>query len=105
VTRRAGDNRGFLQRNAKRIVVGIVGTAVLIGGLFMLVLPGPGVLTVVAGLAILASEFDWAERWMHRLRDRAERAAESAGTSLRAVTIVGIVLAVAVGVAAWFLFR
>ena len=105
MTRRAGDNRGFLQRNAKRIVVGIVGTAVLIGGLFMLVLPGPGVLTVVAGLAILASEFDWAERWMHRLRDRAERAAESAGTSLRAVTIVGIVLAVAVGVAAWFLFR
>ena len=105
MTPRAGDNRGFLQRNAKRIAVGIVGTAVLIAGLFMLVLPGPGVLTVVAGLAILASEFDWAERWMHRLRDRAEQAAESAGTSLRAVTIVGIVLAVAIGVAAWFLFR
>jgi uncharacterized protein (TIGR02611 family) len=105
VTRRAGDNRGFLQRNAKRIVIGVLGTAVVIGGLLMLVLPGPGILTVVAGLAILASEFEWAEWWMHRLRDRAERAAESAGTSLRAVTIVGIFLAVAIGVAAWFLFR
>jgi uncharacterized protein (TIGR02611 family) len=105
MTRRAGDDRGFLQRNAKRIVVGVIGTAVIIAGLFMLVLPGPGILTVVAGLAILASEFDWAERWMHRLRDRAEAAAKKSGVSLRAVVAVGIFFTVAIGVAAWLLFR
>ncbi len=97
--------RTFLRRNGKRILVVIAGSAVLIAGVAMLVLPGPGLLTIAAGLAILASEFEWAERWMERVKDRAERAAKASGTSLRAVVIAGIVLAVAVSVGAWFLFR
>lgn len=105
MTRRSGDDRHFLLRNAKRIVVGVVGSALVIAGLFMLVLPGPGIITIVAGLAIMASEFDWAERWMHRLRDRADRAAKAAGTSLRAVTVVGIILAVGIGVASWYILK
>ena len=99
------DNRSFVARYGKRIVVIVAGSALLLAGLAMLVLPGPGFLVIAAGLAILASEFDWAERWMHRARSRAEAAAESAGTSLRAVVIVGIFLTVAASVAAWFLFR
>ena len=99
------DNRGFLRKYGKRIAVIVVGSVVLLAGAAMLVLPGPGFLVVAAGLAILATEFDWAERWMLRARRRAEAAAESAGTSLRAVVIVGIVLTVAASVAAWFLFR
>jgi uncharacterized protein (TIGR02611 family) len=99
------DNRSFLARYGKRIIVIVAGSALLLAGVTMLVLPGPGFLVIAAGLAILASEFDWAERWMHRVRRRAEAAAESAGTSLRAVVIVGIVLTIAASVAAWFLFR
>ena len=99
------DNRNFLQRNAKRILVVIGGSAVLIAGVAMLVLPGPGTLVIVAGLAILASEFDWAERLMHRVRERAESAAKRSGTSLRAVVIVGIFFAVAISVAAWVWLR
>jgi uncharacterized membrane protein len=107
VTRRAPDGRSFFQRNAKRIVVGVAGAALLIAGfiLSLPLVPGPGILIMLAGLAILASEFDWAERWMHRLRERAERAARSTGTSLRAVVVVGILFAVGIGVAAWFLLR
>lgn len=107
MTRRTGDNRSFLQRNAKRIVVGVLGSAVLIAGfvLSLPLVPGPGLLIMAAGLAILASEFDWADRWMHRLRERAERAAQSAGTSLRAVVVVGIFFAVGISVAAWLLLR
>ena len=97
--------RGFLRKYGKRIAVIVVGSVVVLAGLAMLVLPGPGLLVIAAGLAILASEFDWAERWMERVKERAESAAESAGTSLRAVVIVGIVLTVAASVAAWFLFR
>ena len=99
------NNRSFFARYGKRIVVIVAGSAVIIAGLALLVLPGPGTLVIAAGLAILASEFDWAERWMQKLKDRAESAAKSAGTSLRAVVIVGIVVAVAISVAAWFLFR
>ncbi len=99
------DDRGFLRKYGKRIAIVLGGSVVVIAGVAMLVLPGPGLLVVAAGLAILASEFEWAERLMHRVRERAEAAAESAGTSLRAVVIVGIVLTVAASVVAWFLFR
>jgi len=41
----------------RRIVVGVVGGAVLLAGIIMLVAPGPGLLGVAAGLGILATEF------------------------------------------------
>jgi uncharacterized protein (TIGR02611 family) len=100
-----GDNRSFLRRYGKRIVVVIAGSAVLIAGVAMLVLPGPGMLVIVAGLAILSSEFEWADRLRQRVRERAEAAAKKTGTSLRAVVIVAIFFAVALSAAAWFFLR
>lgn len=47
-----------------------VGFVVFIGGLIMLALPGPGILTVVAGLAILAQELTWAERLLEYVKKR-----------------------------------
>lgn len=47
---------------AKRIVVGIIGGVVLVVGILAIPYPGPGWLIVFAGLGILASEFDWAQR-------------------------------------------
>ena len=54
---------------AYRIVVGVVGTAVLITGIITIPYPGPGWLIVFAGLAILGTEFHWAQRlrrFLHR---------------------------------------
>ena len=48
--------------HAYRVGVGVVGTAVVALGLVTIPLPGPGWLTVIAGLFVLASEFLWAER-------------------------------------------
>jgi uncharacterized protein (TIGR02611 family) len=48
--------------HAYRIVVGVVGGAIVVGGLALVPLPGPGWLIVFVGLAILATEFVWAER-------------------------------------------
>jgi uncharacterized protein (TIGR02611 family) len=45
-----------------RIVVAAIGTAVVIGGIALIPLPGPGWLIVFGGLAILATEFEWAGR-------------------------------------------
>ncbi|MGY1723779.1 TIGR02611 family protein [Blastococcus sp. SYSU DS0533] len=45
-----------------RVGVGIVGGLVVALGLATIPLPGPGWLTVIAGLFILATEFTWAER-------------------------------------------
>ena len=55
-------------RTVRRAVVAVVGSTVLLIGLALLVLPGPGVLTVVAGLAILAAEFAWARALLNRAR-------------------------------------
>lgn len=63
---RQGPRRWF-RRNpalnlAYRIGVGVVGAVVLVTGIVLIPYPGPGWLIVFAGLAILATEFDWADR-------------------------------------------
>lgn len=50
----------FFWRQARKFVVGITGGTVIIAGIAMLLLPGPGWLTIFAGLGILATEFAWA---------------------------------------------
>lgn len=57
----------------RRMVVGIVGTTILLLGLVMIVLPGPAVLVIPLGLGILAAEFTWARSWLERLRQRGDR--------------------------------
>ncbi len=51
-------------------MVGLVGGIVVIGGLVAIPFPGPGWLLVIAGLAILASEFEWANRLLQFTKDR-----------------------------------
>ena len=58
----------FIGRSGKRIAVTVVGFAVLLAGVVMMVTPGPGVLVIVLGLAILASEWAWAERALDRAK-------------------------------------
>ena len=53
---------------AKRVIVGVSGSLVLLVGLAMIVLPGPALLMIPAGLAILATEFEWARRWLRKGR-------------------------------------
>jgi uncharacterized protein (TIGR02611 family) len=57
----------------KRIAVGIIGFTVILIGVALLVLPGPGLVTIALGLAILATEFVWARSWLQRAREEIER--------------------------------
>ncbi len=58
---------------AYRIIVGVVGTVVTVLGLVLIPAPGPGWLVVFLGLAILASEFAWAERLLRYARRQVGR--------------------------------
>ena len=58
-----------------RAGVAVVGTGIVALGLVAVPLPGPGWLTVFAGLAVLASEFRWAERQLDLTRSHVSRAA------------------------------
>jgi uncharacterized protein (TIGR02611 family) len=63
-----------LLRQARRIVIAIVGFTVLLIGVALIVLPGPAFIVIPAGLAILALEFAWARHWLQRLKQMAENA-------------------------------
>jgi uncharacterized protein (TIGR02611 family) len=80
----------FIRRNAKRVVVAILGFALLIAGGIMMVTPGPGVAAIIGGLALLATEFEWAERRLTWAKDRFDVAARRAGVSPRAAAIGGL---------------
>jgi tellurite resistance protein TerC len=52
----------------RRIVVGVVGGTILLIGVALIVLPGPAFIVIPVGLAILATEFVWAQRWLHKAK-------------------------------------
>jgi len=54
---------------ARRIIIGVVGVTVLAIGVVMLVTPGPALIVIPVGLAILSIEFTWARAWLKRLRE------------------------------------
>jgi len=62
-------------RAARRVVVAVVGGTILLIGLAMLVLPGPAVVVLPIGLAVLGLEFAWARRWLRKVKDAANHAA------------------------------
>ncbi|PWN03255.1 hypothetical protein DJ010_09060 [Nocardioides silvaticus] len=71
---------------AKRVLLEVVGWLLLVAGIAALVLPGPGLLLMFAGLAVLSQQYEWAERWVEPVRLRALRgAAESVETWPRIV--------------------
>ena len=66
-------------RSLRRSIVGVVGVTLLVLGALLVVLPGPFTLPlVIAGLAVLASEFSWAEQLLIKGRARASRLAGAA---------------------------
>jgi uncharacterized protein (TIGR02611 family) len=65
----------WIGRSAKRIAVLVIGFVVLGAGIAMLALPGPGLIVILLGLAILATEFAWAERALDRTTARVATAA------------------------------
>jgi membrane protein implicated in regulation of membrane protease activity len=77
--------------HVKRVTLAVVGGIVVLVGVALLVLPGPGLLLVLAGLLILASEFPVLERYVDPVRDRAMKAAEDSVSS--PLRIAGSVLA------------
>jgi tellurite resistance protein TerC len=59
----------FTYKAARRIVVAVVGATVLLLGVLMIVTPGPAIVVIPVGLAILSIEFAWARHWLRRLRE------------------------------------
>ncbi len=65
-----------------RIFIGVIGGLITIVGTVFLFAPGPGLLVLLAGLGILASEFAWASRAILKTKSIAANAAEKVGMPL-----------------------
>ena len=59
----------------KRFAVGAVGFVVVAVGIVLMPLPGPGVIIVLLGVLILATQFEWAERRVEQVKESALRGA------------------------------
>ena len=60
-------------RVARKVVVAVVGSTVLAVGIALIVLPGPAIVVIPLGLAILATEFVWARRLLRRVKHDASQ--------------------------------
>jgi len=82
-----------------RIGVIALGTLVTLAGVGMLVFPGPGIVVIIAGLGILASEVSWAERLLAYAKKKANVESVTAQHPwIKPVSIVLMVLGVAASV-------
>jgi hypothetical protein len=89
---------------ARRILVTVVGLALCVAGVGLLILPGPGLLLLLAGLVLLANEYPWARRMTAPVRRQAIRSAEQSVASPLRISVsalCGLAL-VAAGIA-WIL--
>ena len=71
--------RGMLRwvgRNSKRVGITIIGFVLVLGGIVLLPLPGPGMLIIIAGLAVLGTEYMWARRALELAKQKAKQAAD-----------------------------
>ena len=76
----------FIGRNSKRIAVSVVGGVFVVAGLAMLVLPGPGIIVIAIGFAILGTEYAWAAAALERTKHRAAQAGHHARSVGRRIT-------------------
>jgi uncharacterized protein (TIGR02611 family) len=83
---------------AYRIGFAAAGVLVLLGGLVMLVTPGPAFVLIPIGLAMLSMEFVWAERLLDKSLEQAAKAQQKAAettTKQRVLVAIATVLAIA----------
>lgn len=85
---------------ARRLALEVVGWTLVVAGIAALILPGPGLLMLFGGLAVLSQQYEWAERRLAPIKYRALKgAAESVETWPRIVmSMAGVLLLVAAGV-------
>lgn len=97
VSRRAG-------AQVKKAAILVVGVVVVLAGVALLALPGPGVIVIIVGLLILSTEFEWAQRLLDIVVEKAAGAATSLQGSksgrimlaVSGVALIGIGIAICV---------
>ncbi|MFD4399373.1 TIGR02611 family protein [Kitasatospora sp. NPDC059811] len=91
-----------------QVAIFLAGLAVVVLGVIMLPLPGPGWVVIFLGMGVWATEFDWARlvlRWSRRKVAEAARRAMDPRVRRRNLTVTAIGLAAVVGIGGWYFAR
>src|SRR5438067_1510700 len=94
---------------AFQVGVGVLGTAVIVVGIVLLPLPGPGWLIIFAGLGLLATEFEWASRLLQFARRQVSSWTDwvaTRGPAMKAlIGFAGLVVLVGAFALVWWVYR
>jgi uncharacterized protein (TIGR02611 family) len=87
-------------KTAKRVAVEGLGWILVVVGIAALVLPGPGLLALFAGVALLATQYEWAERRLDPVKKAALRTAADSVKSWPRIlmSVAGVLLLIALGI-------
>jgi len=83
---------------ARRVTILLAGGALVLVGIVLLVLPGPGLLLVLGGLLVLSTEFPAVDRYIEPIQHRAGQAMRTSVSSplrLTCSVLCGVALIVA----------
>lgn len=89
-----------MSKKLQSLVVEILGWVLTLAGIAALVLPGPGLLLLFAGVTLLATRYEWAERRVEPVKQAAMRTARNSVSSRSniALSVIGIIILAGVGV-------
>lgn len=81
----------------KKVAVQIAGWLLVLVGIAALFLPGPGLLALFAGMALLATQYEWAERRLEPVKKAALRTAADSVSSWGRIALSGLLIVFLVG--------
>lgn len=69
----------MLLKTARKVVIFIIGFTIVLIGIIMIVAPGPAVIVIPAGLAVLGTEFVWAKLLLKKMKAKTQGVFEAIG--------------------------
>ncbi|MEO8107061.1 MAG: TIGR02611 family protein [Actinomycetes bacterium] len=97
-----------LRRLVWRVLATMLGVAIIVGGVVMVIFPGPGWAAIFLGLAVLATEYAWANRLLVATKDKAGGAASSVfapENRKRSIVLSSIVVLLVAAIVAWYVYQ
>ena len=73
----------MIKRMLRKTGIAIAGVVLLIIGVILLALPGPGLATIALGLFVLSLEFDWADKYFKRFEGEFKKLRSKSGRFFR----------------------
>ena len=81
----------------KKVAIQVAGWLLVLVGIAALFLPGPGLLALFAGMALLATQYEWAERRLEPVKQAALRTAADSVSSWGRIALSGLLIVFLVG--------